>query len=136
MNRQERRLLNKTRRTFSWIALLCIVLCIWLKYKYDDVSYIKMDMESTLIELEEVREINKNLNKKIDSLISIKTDTSNSVLKKIEKIKKQTVVKQIDLFDPVEPILEKTKVDSQIELHKVLFNGVDSNYLESDSLKY
>jgi hypothetical protein len=106
MTRQERRLLNKSRQTSSWLVVLCIILGIWIKYKYDDVSYAKMDLQGARQEISEYQRINGILNLKLDSInkASIKhIDTTPVAVKPIYKpkaIKVDTVIPK----DSIKPV--------------------------------
>ena len=98
MTRQERRLLNKTRQTASWLCVLCIVLGIWLKNKYSDVSCAETEKEIAVHELLESEKINNKLTLKIDSFnrASIKPVDTTPIVKPIvykpKSIKIDTVV--------------------------------------------
>ena len=90
MTRQERRKLNKSRQTSSWLVVLCIILGIWIKYKYDDVSYVKMDIVTLSHEVDEYQKLNKKLNLKLDSFSRssvVKTIDTPSIIKPIYKPK-------------------------------------------------
>jgi hypothetical protein len=98
MTRQERRMLNRTRQSVSWLAILCIVLGVWLKNKYGDVSYAEMEKETVRQELLECEKINNKLTLKLDSFnrVSIKpvdtTPTPKPIIYKPKSIKIDTVV--------------------------------------------
>lgn len=90
MTRQERRLLNKSRQTSSWLFAICIILGIWVKYKYDDVSCVRMDLELLTHEVDEYQKVNKNLNLKLDSFSRssvVKVIDTPSIIKPIYKPK-------------------------------------------------
>ena len=109
MTRQERRLLNKTRQTASWLCVLCIVLGIWLKTKYSDVSCAETEKEIAVHELLECEKINNKLTLKLDSFnrASIKPVDTTPIVKPIvykpKSIKIDTVIS-----DSIKPIKKDT----------------------------
>lgn len=105
MTRQERRLLNSTRQTVSWLCVFCIILGVWLKNKYSDVSYAETEKEAAVHELLECKKINNKLILKLDSFnrVSIKPVDATPIVKPIvykpKSIKIDTVV--IDSINPI-----------------------------------
>ncbi len=105
MTRQERRLLNRTRHSASWLVILCIVLVVWLKTKYSDVSHVESEKEYVVTDLLECQKINNILTLKLDSFnrASIKPIDKTPIVKPIiykpKSIKIDTVV--IDSINPI-----------------------------------
>lgn len=104
MTRQERRLLNRTRQSVSWLVILCIILGVWLNNKYGDVSYAEMEKKVAVEELLECQKINNKLTLKLDSInrTSIKpvdTPVVKPVIYKPKPIKIDTAI--IDSIKPV-----------------------------------
>jgi hypothetical protein len=114
MTRQERRLLNKSRQTTSWLVFLCILLGVWIKFKYDDVSYVKMNMESLSHELDDYQKLNKKLNLKLDSFNRasiVKVIDTPSIIKPIYKpkpVKIDTVIPKDSIKPGKKDILKDT----------------------------
>ena len=97
MTRQERRLLYRIRQTASWMFILCIILGVWLKTKYSDVSHVESEKEYVVNDLLECQKINNTLTLKLDSFnrASIKpvdTPVVKPVVYKSKSIKIDTVV--------------------------------------------
>ena len=105
MTRQERRLLNRTRQSASWLVILCIILGVWLKNKYSDVSYAESEKETVVNQLLECEEINNKLTLKLDSFnrACIKpVDTTpdvKAVIYKPKSIKIDTII--VDSINPI-----------------------------------
>jgi hypothetical protein len=114
MTRQERRILNRIRQTASWMCILCIILGVWLKTKYSDVSHVESEKEYLVNDLLECQKINNALTLKLDSFnrASIKpidtTPDVKDVVYKPKSIKIDTVI-----TDSIKPIKkDSTKKDS------------------------
>lgn len=109
MTRQERRLLNRTRQSVSWLAILCIILGVWLNNKYGDVSYVEMEKKVAVEELLECQKINNKLTLKLDSInrASIKPVDTTPVIKPV--IYKPKPIK-IDtaIIDSIKPVKKDT----------------------------
>ena len=109
MTRQERRLLNRTRQSVSWLVILCIILGVWLNNKYGDVSYAEMEKKVAIEELLECQKTNNKLNLKLDSInrASIKPVDTTPVIKPV--IYKPKPIK-IDtaIIDSIKPVKKDT----------------------------
>ena len=77
MTRQERRLLNRTRQSVSWLVILCIILGVWLNNKYGDVSYAEMEKNTELAKDQKVLAISKEMEEAVSlELPMLKFSTS------------------------------------------------------------
>lgn len=109
MTRQERRLLNRTRQSVSWLVVLCIVLGVWLKNKYGDVSYAEMEKETAVLELLECQKDNNKLTLKLDSFnrVSIKQVDTTPIVKPVVYKPKSIKIDTI-ITDSIKPIRKDT----------------------------
>jgi len=116
MTRQERRLLNRTRQSASWLVILCIILGVWLKNKYSDVSYAESEKETVVNQLLECEEINNKLTLKLDSF-------------------NRACIKPVDTTPIVKPIVYKPK---SIKIDTVITDSIKSvkkETLKKDTIK-
>ena len=109
MTRQERRLLNRTRQSASWLCILCIILGVWLKTKYSDVSYVESEKENALLDLLECQKINNSLTLKLDSFnrASIKPVDTTPVIKPVV-YKPKPIKIDTAIVDSIKPVKKDT----------------------------
>jgi hypothetical protein len=129
MTRQERRLLNRTRQTASWMCILCIILGVWLKTKYSDVSYAESEKENAILDLLECQKTNNKLTLKLDSFnrASIKPVDTTPVIKPVvykPKPIKIDIRFRLQFLDPAAKENENSVVIVEIEEYQSLkYNG-------------
>jgi len=111
MTRQERRLLNRTRQTVSWLCVLCITLVVWLKTKYIDVSHVESGKEYVVNELLECQKINNTLTLKLDSF-------------------NRASIKPVDTTPDVKAVIYKPK---SIKIDTIIVDSINS--IKKDSIK-
>jgi peptidoglycan hydrolase CwlO-like protein len=83
LNRNDRKSLRRNRSAVSWLCVLSIILIVWIRNLYSDMSFAKEDYNDVVRELsEKQKEIDRG-NNKIDSLTKIINykDTSVEVKK-------------------------------------------------------
>ena len=109
MTRQERRLLNRTRQTASWMCILCIILGVWLKTKYSDVSYAESEKENAILDLLECQKTNNKLTLKLDSFnrASIKPIDTTPVIKPVV-YKPKPIKIDTAIVDSIKPVKKDT----------------------------
>ena len=100
LNRNDRKALRRNRSAVSWLCVLVLVLGVWIKNLYSDVSFVETDNFSITKELDETqRECEKRQNK-IDSLIAVinHKDTAVVDIKKTYKpiVRKDTTIHKVD----------------------------------------
>lgn len=104
LNRRDRTALKRNRSAVSWLCILSVILAVWVRNLYSDISFIRTDYETTVIELEEAqKECNKRKNT-IDSLIAVINHKDTTIeVKKIYKptVKKDTTTHKIDSIKPL-----------------------------------
>jgi hypothetical protein len=104
LNRNDRRALRRNRSGVSWLCILVIILAVWIRNLYSDISFLRTDYDTTSVYLDEAqKECNKRKNT-IDSLIAIinHKDTLVDVIKPYKPaVRKDTTVPRIDSIKPL-----------------------------------
>ena len=104
LNRRDRTALRRNRSAVSWLFILLVILAVWVRNLYSDISFIRTDYETTVVELQETqKECNKRKNT-IDSLITVinHKDTTVEITKPYKpSIRKDTTVPRIDSIKPL-----------------------------------
>lgn len=104
LNRRDRTALRRNRSAVSWLCILSVILAVWIKNLYSDISFLRTDYETTSIELDEAqKECNRRKNT-IDSLIAVINHKDTTVeVKKSYKIvtRKDTITHKIDSIKPL-----------------------------------
>ena len=104
LNRRDRTALRRNRSAVSWLCILSVILAVWVRNLYSDISFIRTDYETTVVELQETqKECNKRKNT-IDSLITVinHKDTLVEITKTYKPaVRKDTTVPRIDSIKPL-----------------------------------
>ena len=104
LNRRDRTALRRNRSAVSWLCILSVILAVWIKNLYSDISFLRTDYDTTAVELDEAqKECNKRKNT-IDSLIAVinHKDTTVEVKKPYKTVaRKDTTVPRIDSIKPL-----------------------------------
>jgi peptidoglycan hydrolase CwlO-like protein len=112
LNRNDRKSLRRNRSAVSWLCVLSIILVVWIRNLYSDMSFVKDDYNDVIRELSEKRKEIDRVNNKIDSLTKIINYKDTSV-----EIKKSYI-----------PTVRKEKIDTTVKI-------VKKDTLLKDSLK-
>jgi len=104
LNRRDRTALRRNRSAVSWLCILLVILAVWIRNLYSDISFIRTDYETTVVELQETqKECNKRKNT-IDSLIAVinHKDTLVEVIKPYKPtVRKDTTIHRVDSIKPL-----------------------------------
>jgi predicted Holliday junction resolvase-like endonuclease len=104
LNRNDRRALRRNRSGVSWLCILVIILAVWIRNLYGDISFIETDYENTTRELTETQKECEKRKTKIDSLIAVinHKDTLVEITKPYKpSVRKDTTVPRIDSIKPL-----------------------------------
>ena len=104
LNRNDRKSLRRNRSAVSWLCILSVILAVWIRNLYSDISFLRTDYDTTSVELDEAqKECNKRKNT-IDSLTAVinHKDTSVEVIKPYKPVvRKDITVPRIDSIKPL-----------------------------------
>jgi hypothetical protein len=104
LNRNDRKSLRRNRSAVSWLCILSIILVVWIRNLYGDISFIETDYENITRDLTETQKECEKRKNTIDSLIAVinHKDTVIEVIKPYKPaVRKDTTLPKIDSIKPL-----------------------------------
>ena len=110
LNRNDRSALRRNRNAVSWLCLLCIILSVWIKILYGDISEFSNNNNSIRIELDSTQALCNNRRFIIDSLMSVINHKNVDTSKTSTEPKKESTFVKVKVDSVKKDV--RTKVDS------------------------
>ena len=99
LNRNDRKSLRRNRSAVSWLCILVIILSVWIRNLYGDISFAETDYENITRDLTETKKECEKRKNTIDSLIAVINykDTVVEVKRTYKPVvKKDTTIHKLD----------------------------------------
>lgn len=96
LNRNDRSALKRNRSAVSWLCLLCLVLLVWIKLLYNEMSTFSNNVKTLKYDLETSHKLYIDSEKAIDSLVGLVNykpiDTPKIATKPYKSLNKDSLI--------------------------------------------